>query len=66
MTYKKADRQPVSTHAGIKGQIAVRPRGNRVTVLAIIADLGDTAAKRFLELFTAIIRNKERRTCTSS
>ena len=61
MTYKTSARPSTSTHAGTMGQIVTRPMGNRVTVPAIIADLGDNAAKRFLEFFTANIRNKNTR-----
>jgi integrase/recombinase XerD len=61
MTYKKASQSDTSTHAVGTGRIAVRPRSNRVTVPAIIADLGDSAAKRFIEFFTANIRNKNTR-----
>jgi len=61
MTYKKSSRPATATHAATKGQIAIRPRTNRLTVPAIIADLGDNASKRFVEFFTANIRNKNTR-----
>lgn len=38
-----------------------RPPAERLTVPAIVADLGDHAARRFLEFFTANIRNKNTR-----
>jgi integrase len=44
-----------------RGAIAARPESSRVIVPAIIADLGDNATKRFLEFFTANIRNKNTR-----
>jgi hypothetical protein len=37
------------------------PRQGTITVPAVIADLGDSAATRFLEFFTANIRNPNSR-----
>jgi integrase/recombinase XerD len=42
-------------------EIITRPIGERLTVPAIIADAGDSAARRFLEFFTANIRNPNTR-----
>jgi integrase/recombinase XerD len=38
-----------------------QPKGSSLTVPAIIADAGDAAARRFLEFFTATIRNPNTR-----
>jgi len=61
MTYKKTNQPNTSIRATGTGQIAVRSKGDRVFIPAIITDLGDNAAKRFLEFFTANIRNKNTR-----
>jgi hypothetical protein len=45
-----------------QAQLATRPVGQRILVPTLIADLGDHAAKRFLEFFAANIRNKNTRT----
>ena len=45
----------------MKTEIIPRPAGQVLTVPAIIADAGDTAARRFLEFFTANIRNPNTR-----
>lgn len=42
-------------------EIIPRPSGQVLTVPAIIADAGDNAARRFLEFFTAHIRNPNTR-----
>jgi site-specific recombinase XerD len=62
MTYKHSTRPDTSIDAVFGGQVAIRPTSASITVPAIIADLGDDAAKRFLEFFTANIRNKNTRT----
>jgi hypothetical protein len=41
--------------------IVIRPQGELLTVTAIVADAGDGAARRFLEFFTATIRNTNTR-----
>ena len=38
--------------------IVIRPQGELLTVPAIVAAAGDGAARRFLEFFTATIRNR--------
>jgi hypothetical protein len=43
------------------GEIALRSNNALFSVPAIIADAGDGAAKRFLEFFTANIRNPNTR-----
>jgi integrase/recombinase XerD len=43
------------------GSIALTPKADRLTVPAIIANLGDHAARRFLEFFTVNIRNPNTR-----
>jgi integrase/recombinase XerD len=45
----------------MSGEIIPRPQGDLLTVPAIIADAGDGAARRFLEFFTATIRNRNTR-----
>jgi hypothetical protein len=42
-------------------ELIPRPQGGLLTVPAIIADAGDGAARRFLEFFTATIRNPNTR-----
>ena len=44
-----------------RAHLVPRPSGHGILVPRLIADLGDDAAKRFLEFFTAIIRNKNTR-----
>jgi Phage integrase, N-terminal SAM-like domain len=61
LTYKKSTRTGTSIHAGATRQVALQLGNDRITVPAIIAELGDDAAKRFLEIFTANIRNKNAR-----
>jgi integrase/recombinase XerD len=39
----------------------IRPQSELLTIPAIIADAGDNAARRFLEFFTANIRNANTR-----
>jgi site-specific recombinase XerD len=61
MTYKTTASPDAPIHPGAERQIAIPPSANFVIVPAIVADLGDNAAKRFLEFFTANIRNKNTR-----
>jgi integrase/recombinase XerD len=42
-------------------EIVLRPSGNLLTIPAIIGEAGDQAARRFLEFFTANIRNRNTR-----
>ena len=44
-----------------EGQIVPIERAGRMIVPAIIADVGEHAARRFLEFFTVNIRNKNTR-----
>ena len=62
MTYEFTDSPAASMDASNGGAIVLTPRADRLTVPAIIADLGDHAARRFLEFFTVNIRNSNTRT----
>lgn len=45
----------------MKSEVVRRPHSPALTVPAIVADLGDGASRRFLEFFTANIRNRNTR-----
>ena len=61
MTYELTDQPNDSMDALTGGAIVLTPRAEPFTVPAIIADLGDHAARRFLEFFTVNIRNPNTR-----
>ena len=61
MTYETNNHGSNCMDAPNEGQIVPIERAGRMIVPAIIADVGEHAARRFLEFFTVNIRNKNTR-----
>src|SRR5262249_9406604 len=55
--WRRIDAARPDTSCGMTGEIIIPPSGKSLTVPAVIAQAGEDATKRFLECFTATIRN---------